>query len=1411
MASNSNTAPALPEATEGAAAASHSLSLPADGPEPHGSPLESAPSDPSGFVLSPSPSVEGEALRSPGGDPVDSDAAAPQPALGQPGSGPSATSPGPCAESAAAPGTATPPGSVAAVASGHAAAATSGYDDVLEEGPADAGGYQDVLPLGPDDAAEYDSSVLRPGVALAAVPTYAATATASSDDGDGGAASTVDAAGPAAQPTLRAPTKAEILADMRAREAALERVLNSTSGISGQFYTERRRLTITPHEEVDRAENLAKLRSNFVTTTEQTAKEVAHAYHAGIWARVNDRRGSPAEVLRAALLSVRPNGTLVMVAEGVAGGVKVMDKTSGVFYKISDDLYNLYGGSSVMRDKPAKHELAALTFLHEEIDSPHLTAPLASCIDVTCREGSGGARVYRVQAFSALPIGATTLRLGSADGGSTLHLCEAAEPIAASLAAELHLAPSRARRVQRRVKVHAYLSKRPARSPTALPDLGPAMEAMLDRLGAGRLQEGSTGTCADAEARFGVVLDPFHCPAVQHQCHVGALGGAAHAKGPTRSKTVADRSSKHETLPKTTISTAGAVSVTAAAAAADSVVVSSAAAPPSLPPAEPAPGAAAAPAAATRAATVPAAATRAAAAPAGEAATSAGPRSLHYTSGLKPELGDAAAAEVAAAQKLASAKVAALAKEVSSLPDISPVLPERLRDGLSTLSPLPFDVEMHILPTGERCIVDTHRLLVPEPASNVVERDEFVAVVWRAEAPGRPAVTAVVSVPSDHPDKAGVAVTKALGSEAPLEMASWERPVRNCGVVVRAACDETVRVLLVCPDLYWHAAPLTALYPPMAGRVVRELAPACPAVSPDDVADGEGTRLAFCEVLLSQANAELAAAAIVASVRELGASSDFQQLRAAVKAGLHSRGMGLRHVARVWDATVALGSSEEQRQHLRLALACACLPRPGSSAGLALESLCEWRSIVHEDSAADRLLWAAACAGARAAACKGRLASPVVGRVLAKTVTAILQQEGIIELWLAAQESCTVSVKAAAAGGARASKLASAGHGSKFRNNAPLTLKYLMDEVAHRQRTSTVGGCGWAELLHQIGSLSRLSADQQHLGTLALACACGHGGGSRGAHRLGILLSNLSSAVRDWGMPAEALGVDEATLSMLRSEEEPRAESISALLNNVGGCYEDLGMYEKAIECYEESLALKAATIGERHSDYATTLNNLALAHARCLRLDKALELLQQCRTIRRDLDEVASPAYSVTLNNVAQILLELERPQDALPVYEEALAIKRAVYGEGNPQVATTMCNYAACLRTLGRQDEAAELYRAGTAIMTTAQGRAHPERLVFMHNSGMLEMKRGRFADAEAAFRDCAEAMEEAGRAGSREHSTELMHMASAIGRGGDIERALTVAFTAHEALLVSEGGTGETASACARLIEQLSAALA
>jgi hypothetical protein len=417
-----------------------------------------------------------------------------------------------------------------------------------------------------------------------------------------------------------------------------------------------------------------------------------------------------------------------------------------------------------------------------------------------------------------------------------------------------------------------------------------------------------------------------------------------------------------------------------------------------------------------------------------------------------------------------------------------------VKDGHAVI-PLPFDVEGHMLESGERCILDCQRLLIPECQSSASARVLVVVPHTEEEEP------TIVEEGSSAMDLA----TETLESKGDAVVSVHPTEI---GLTVVEGSSHTV--IVADPREHWRSEPLTAVFPPSAGGVLRELGGA--KVCPDDALGDAGAstgarrRLESATVtLLGEENVGECAFAILGAVRAGGSALNAEERRKRIKGCLHKRGLGLRHVTNVWGAV--LERSDDDRELQREAerwMVSACFPRAGSAGGGALERLLRGGKV-------GKFPKALTCA--RAMASKGWNCSAAQTIRMGK---AMLEHEEVATEWWERQRGATVSAKSSG-GGAPPPATAHRGEmAAKWRDG-------MLRELAHRQHHS--GSEGSREVLQRLVQLGRRDAISRVEGELAGLRRVSESDASSGGRDLTDALGELAEYYRQSAMLQEALSV----------------------------------------------------------------------------------------------------------------------------------------------------------------------------------------------------------------------------------------------------------------------------------------------
>lgn len=181
-------------------------------------------------------------------------------------------------------------------------------------------------------------------------------------------------------------------------------------------------------------------------------------------------------------------------------------------------------------------------------------------------------------------------------------------------------------------------------------------------------------------------------------------------------------------------------------------------------------------------------------------------------------------------------------------------------------------------------------------------------------------------------------------------------------------------------------------------------------------------------------------------------------------------------------------------------------------------------------------------------------------------------------------------------------------------------------------------------------------------------------------------LSNLGSALRDLGRPAEAVARYEQALAL--------RPDVAEVLSNLGAALKDLGHVDAAVANFRRALILKP--------DYPGALSNLGNALKERGQLDEAIECYRKALALR--------PDYPEALSNLGNALRERNRLDEALGHFRQALALK--------PNFPEALSNCGNVLKDQGRLDEAIDCYEQAIRLRPRF-AEAHSNLLMTLHYS--------------------------------------------------------------------------------------------
>jgi tetratricopeptide (TPR) repeat protein/predicted Ser/Thr protein kinase len=285
-----------------------------------------------------------------------------------------------------------------------------------------------------------------------------------------------------------------------------------------------------------------------------------------------------------------------------------------------------------------------------------------------------------------------------------------------------------------------------------------------------------------------------------------------------------------------------------------------------------------------------------------------------------------------------------------------------------------------------------------------------------------------------------------------------------------------------------------------------------------------------------------------------------------------------------------------------------------------------------------------------------------------------------------------------------------------------------------------------------------------------------HGAQSREvglAHRdLAMALSEVNEHERAFAELARARDV----LLAAFGPDNPEAAATTGLMGSVRY---DQKRFDEALALGREEQGALLRYFGASHPLVAQSYQAQALRLQGIGRSDEAIAMMKRAVAIMAEHHGERHPLHASTLGSLALLYANLQRHDEAYDTWARGLEIYRALYGTDAHTDVTTLLNAMGTMRRRqGRHDEAAALYERARAALEKFQqpdGRLMADVLTRL---GMVEVLRGRHAEAIRVLEQALAARVAAGAAPSLMSWTKL-ELARALWDGRrDRPRAVALA---------------------------------
>jgi CHAT domain-containing protein/Tfp pilus assembly protein PilF len=215
------------------------------------------------------------------------------------------------------------------------------------------------------------------------------------------------------------------------------------------------------------------------------------------------------------------------------------------------------------------------------------------------------------------------------------------------------------------------------------------------------------------------------------------------------------------------------------------------------------------------------------------------------------------------------------------------------------------------------------------------------------------------------------------------------------------------------------------------------------------------------------------------------------------------------------------------------------------------------------------------------------------------------------------------------------------------------------------------------------------------------------------------------------------------------TDSRERAEALRYLAQ----AHRDAGNFGAAIDALEQNLAILRRQPEIDDHQVAVVLTNLGQTLKISGDLDHAQARYEEALAADARAPDPARRIRPATLQGLANLYRERNDLQRAVKLYAEAVPLFAEAFGAESPQLAQVLNNYANAEANLGHYEEAIAMYRRALAI-AEARKSGDPGDYLPLANIAMIDMWRGRYADAESGFRQAIEHLP--GTAAGNEAST-------------------------------------------------------
>jgi tetratricopeptide (TPR) repeat protein len=228
-------------------------------------------------------------------------------------------------------------------------------------------------------------------------------------------------------------------------------------------------------------------------------------------------------------------------------------------------------------------------------------------------------------------------------------------------------------------------------------------------------------------------------------------------------------------------------------------------------------------------------------------------------------------------------------------------------------------------------------------------------------------------------------------------------------------------------------------------------------------------------------------------------------------------------------------------------------------------------------------------------------------------------------------------------------------------------------------------------------------------------------------------MKELADALDQLGERRAAIELMERAVKVERTIFTTPHPALKAAINDLGIFYYHDQRYAEAEAMLFEALTLAKRLYGDRHVEVAASLNTVAFILSTRGDLVQSETLYRQALEMYRSLLGDVHADVAFTLGSLAFVLYDEGDRAHALSALRQSLQIYRQLFPGDHPDVASSYSRLGLWLTLSEDFDEAQRDLDLSLAMRQRLFGNAHPDVATSLVHLAVLDIARGRFAQAE------------------------------------------------------------------------------